>query len=549
MKKTLIGLFFVTATMSLMFFMNGIQSLYSGENEKAAGRTIQEKLAIAHTEIFGNLERPQVIFNHGLHTDALKKEGCKTCHPVTPEGEYRFDFPDSTTKKTPKERADLYHEKCIGCHRKIIREKNKSLPIRCGDCHTKKFESLTIKYPIVAFDFADHNRHVKKLKEEKVKDECGVCHHTYDLLEKDESLRLVYEKGTEESCYYCHDLNKQRGPGLEAIKQAAAQKGLSMQKAAHQQCVNCHMRRINAGGKAGPVECMKCHTGKYRTIAELATVPRPDRDQPEKPFISVEDGKMKGVRFDHAFHQKNAKTCRSCHHETLQPCRKCHGLIGSAEGKQVNLANAYHDPFSAISCAGCHKNRKADKQCAGCHHHLLDADMQSKGPKKNTCSVCHSGKKEGPVSGKQISTAVLKAQKVPEKVTIKVIENQYESATFPHLKIIERLVKISNESRMATSFHRNMQTICRGCHHQSTAEAEMKDSKPPYCRNCHSITFDTKNMNRPRLLAVYHCQCLTCHEKMDIKDKGCADCHKEKGLQPKDLLSDAGDLKTFSQKE
>jgi DnaJ-class molecular chaperone len=134
-------------------------------------------------------------------------------------------------------------------------------------------------------------------------------------------------------------------------------------------------------------------------------------------------------------------------------------------------------------------------------------------------------------------------------VTIKVIENQYEPATFPHLKIIERLVGISNESKMATSFHRNMQTICRGCHHQSMAEAEAKDTKPPYCRNCHSITFDTKNMNRPRLLAVYHRQCLTCHEKMDIKGRGCPDCHKEKVLQPKDLLSDAGDLKALSQKE
>ena len=284
------------------------------------------------------------------------------------------------TRKTAKESADLYHEQCIGCHRKIIREKNKSLPIRCGDCHIKKFESLTIKYPIVEFDFAYHDKHVKKLKEEKVKDECGVCHHTYDLLEKDESLRLVYEKGTEESCYYCHDLNKQRGPGLEAIKQVAAKKGLSMQKASHQQCVNCHIRHINAGEKAGPVECLKCHTGKYKTVAELTDVPRPDRDQPEKPFISVEDGKMKGVLFDHAFHEKNTKTCRSCHHETLQACRKCHGLVGSVEGKQINLANAYHDPSSDMSCTGCHKKSKTDKKCAGCHHHLLNMDIQSKGP-------------------------------------------------------------------------------------------------------------------------------------------------------------------------
>ena len=532
MKKPLIILFFMTAIMGLMFFINGIPSLSSGDNEKAAGKKIQEKLVIAHTEIFGSLERPKVIFNHGLHTDALKKEGCKTCHPVTPGGDYRFDFPDATKKISKKEYADAYHAKCIGCHRKRIREKNKSLPIRCGDCHIKKYESLTVKYPVVEFDFVYHDKHVRKLKEEKIKDECGVCHHTYDILEDDESLRLVYEKGTEESCYYCHDLDKQRGPGLESVKKAAAQKGLSMRKASHQQCVNCHIRNVDEGKKAGPLECLKCHTGRYRTIAELAVVPRPDRDQPEKPFISVEDGKMKGVGFDHAFHQKNTRTCRDCHHETLQSCGKCHGLVGSAEGKQIILANAYHDLSSDMSCAGCHKKSKADKKCAGCHHHLRNMDVQSKGPKKEICSVCHSGKKEGQISVKQLSTAVLKSQKVPEKVTIKIIENQYEPATFPHLKIIGRLVGISNESKMATSFHRSMQTICRGCHHQSSPEAEIKDGKPPYCRNCHSITFDRKNINRPRLLAVYHRQCLACHENMDIKEKGCADCHKEKAVIP-----------------
>ena len=75
---------------------------------------------------------------------------------------------------------------------------------------------------------------------------------------------------------------------MSEITQAATKKGLSMQKASHGLCVNCHLRRIKAGEKAGPLECMKCHTGKYRTIAELANVPRPERDQPKKPFIFIE---------------------------------------------------------------------------------------------------------------------------------------------------------------------------------------------------------------------------------------------------------------------
>jgi hypothetical protein len=175
-------------------------------------------------------------------------------------------------------------------------------------------------------------------------------------------------------------------------------------------------------------------------------------------------------------------------------------------------------------------------------------DIQAKGPKKETCTVCHSGRKEGLITAKRISVASLDPRKVPEEVTIKILEKQYEPSKFPHIKIIRKLAEVSNDSKLAASFHRTMQTICRGCHHQSTVEAEAKDNKPPYCRNCHSIVFDTKNPNRPRLLAAYHRQCLACHEKMDIKGKGCADCHKEKVLQPKDLLTDTDNIQTILQR-
>ncbi len=544
MKKRLL-IILSTMTIIVLLFL---ASVYSGEGNKPSNNKMSEKLVIGHTEIFGTLERSQVVFDHGLHAAAFKKDGCEKCHTLTPEGNYIFDFPFSAANRTAKEIEDLYHEKCINCHKKVIREKNKALPVRCGDCHVKRFEALIIKYPVFEFNFAYHDKHVKTLKEKKGKDDCGACHHTFDPSEEDESLRLVYEQGAEESCYYCHDLEKKRGPELSAITQAAAKKGLSMKKVSHMQCVNCHLSYIKAGDKAGPVDCMKCHTGKYKTLRELAEIPRPEREQPKRPFISIEDAKMKGVSFDHAFHEKNTKTCRSCHHETLQACKKCHGLIGSPEGKWINLTNAYHDISSDGSCAGCHKKSKAGKKCAGCHHNLPDMDIQSKGPKKETCTVCHSGRKEGLITGKRISLATLDPKKVPEEVTIKFLEKQYEPSKFPHIKIIRKLAEVSNDSKLAASFHRTMQTICRGCHHQSTVEAEAKDNKPPYCRNCHSIVFDTKNPNRPRLLAAYHRQCLTCHEKMDIKEKGCADCHKEKVLQPKDLLTDTDDMRTISKR-
>lgn len=536
MLRKLFTLFLIAVVISLTFVLKGSQSL-SSSGGKIKTEDKHKRLIIAHTEIFGKLERPQVVFDHGRHADAFKKEGCNTCHPLTPDGNHIFDFPFKAANKTAKEIEDLYHEKCISCHKKIIKEKKKSLPVRCGDCHVKKFESFTIKYPVFEFDFALHDKHVKKLKEKTGKDDCGLCHHTYDIQEENEALRLVYEKGTEESCYYCHELGKKRGPELSAITEVAAKKGLSIRKASHQQCLNCHLGYQKKGDKeAGPTDCMKCHTGKYKTVAELEKVPRPNRDQPEKPFINIENAKMKGVLFDHRFHETNTRTCRACHHETLNACKECHALIGIPEGRWVNIANAYHDVFSEKSCTGCHGIRKSEKDCVGCHHLIPIMDIQAKGPKKEICFICHTGKKER-LPSPSISIAGLDPEKVKKEVVVKILEKEYEPAKFPHLDIIRRLVKISNKSKMATYFHGNIQTICNGCHHQSSVEAETEKDTPPFCRNCHSISFDPQNLNRPRLLAAYHRRCLGCHEKMNLKASGCNDCHKEKAVRPTDMLS------------
>jgi hypothetical protein len=523
MSKKLFSLFFVVTGICLIFLIKGIQDIYSVENKAETESKPENKIIIAHTEIFGKLERPQVVFNHGLHSETFKKEGCDTCHPLTAEENLIFEYPPSMFVKDKKSVMNSYHEKCINCHKKRIKEGKKAGPVTCGDCHVKELESVSIKHPIFEFDFYYHKEHVKNLK-----DDCSLCHHIYDK----EDEELVYEKGTEQSCYYCHDEQKKRGPSLSVETRITDKKGLTIRKVSHHRCLNCHVDYNKRGLKAGPLVCSKCHTGKYRTVAELAKIPRPDRDQPERPLINIENARMKGVSFDHRFHEKNIKTCRACHHETLNACKKCHGLTGSREGRWVNISSAYHDVFSEKSCAGCHEVKKLEKDCAGCHHHLV-----ALAPKKETCALCHSGKREGLPSSKPISISELDPEKVPKKVTIKILEKEYEPATFPHLDIIKKLVKISNESKMATYFHRKMQTICEGCHHRSRAEAEAKKSTPPFCRNCHTIFFDPQNWNRPRLLAVYHRQCLGCHEKMDLKAKGCTDCHKEKAARPIDIIS------------
>ncbi|MEW6571404.1 MAG: sulfate respiration complex hexadecaheme cytochrome HmcA [Nitrospirota bacterium] len=549
MKKKI--LFFVMSIGLLLFIVNGLRSVYSTEGPVASKevKPIKEikpenKIGIAHTEIFGELERPQVIFDHQKHVDTLKKEqqGCDTCHPQNEWKEFVFDFPKELKKKDEESVMNAYHDECIDCHRKRYKEnKEKTGPVTCGDCHKKEFELTSVKHPIFEFDFSYHDNHVKKLKEKIGKDDCSLCHHTYDIEEEDETLALVHEEGTEESCYYCHDLDKKRGPKLTAITRVAAKKGLTVQRASHLQCLNCHLRyekeleikKIKKKDeKAGPTECAKCHTGKYKTLAELKDIPRPDRDQPEKAFINIEKAKLKGVPFDHKSHQMNHKTCRGCHHETLNTCKECHTLTGSIDGKWVNLANAYHNVLSDQSCSGCHSIKKAEKDCAGCHGLLPIMDIQTKGPKKETCNICHSGKKEL-LSVSKLSVAGLDTEKVKKEVTIKILESEFEPSKFPHMKIIERLVKTSNDSKLGGYFHRKLQTLCDGCHHQSRAEAEVEKDSPPYCRNCHSITFDRQNMNRPKLIAAYHKQCIGCHEYMKLeKGRKCEECHKERTERP-----------------
>lgn len=537
MSKKLIRIIFIGISVCIIFLTKLL--VYSVENTVEHKSKPDNKLVIAHTEIFKKLERPKVIFDHGLHSDKFKTEGCKTCHSLTPEGTFIFDLPFATASRDKESVRDSYHEKCINCHNKFINERKKAGPIRCGDCHQKEFESTHIKYPSCEFDFFVHDKHLKKLKKD-----CSLCHHTYDIEEEDEEWALVYEEGTEESCYYCHEIGKKRGPELTPITHVSAKKDLTVKKASHLRCLNCHLKYEKKGEEAGPTVCSKCHTGKYRTVDELAKIPRPDRDQPERPLISIKDAKMKGALFDHRFHEKNNKKCRTCHHETLKACKTCHDLAGKPEGNMINVINTYHDVFSEKSCAGCHNVKKAEGNCAGCHHHLLDMDLQAKGPKKAICASCHRGKKEGLISGKPLSVDELTTRKVPEKVTIKVLENEYEPSTFPHRKIIRKLIDISNRSKMATYFHMNIQTICAGCHHQSRIEAEAEKNKPPYCRNCHSLSFDAQNKNRPRLLAVYHRQCIGCHEKMNlIKPKECTDCHKEKKVRPVHIFSESTDRK------
>jgi len=552
MKKGLIV--FVVGFCYLILLMYGIGWIYSVESPAEVKKTVQkipvqnleDKISIAHIDIFGTLERPQVIFDHKKHVEALVKDGkkdwetCESCHPWdVDKTQMSFIFPQKATKKDKDSYMHAYHDECMNCHKEMNSQKKKSGPVICGDCHVEKLAAVQYAYPAAEFSFEHHDNHDKKLKEKNIQDNCVYCHHIYN----DE---LVYEKGKEWSCHYCHDMGKKAGPVLAVERRIIGKKGLSLDKVSHTRCLNCHLyyKKQDEGKKKAkdekeiPVACVQCHTGKYKTVAELEKVPRPDSGQSDKAFIESEASKMKGVPFDHKAHQTQSKTCRGCHHETLNACKECHTLTGKLDGGNVTIAAAYHEISSEQSCTGCHAVRQADKKCSGCHHAIMPVDVQTKGPKRAVCAICHSGKRDLLPSTK-LSVAGLDTEKVKKEVEVKILEKEYQPSKFPHLKIIEGLVKISNDDKLAAYFHRDLQTLCEGCHHQSRAEAEAKKDEPPYCRNCHSIAFDPQHLSRPRLLAAYHRQCIQCHEKMELeKGRECKDCHKEKEVRPiTDILS------------
>ncbi len=111
----------------------------------------------------------------------------------------------------------------------------------------------------------------------------------------------VYVKGKEDTCRDCH-----LGKPKDGVK--------SLEQAAHQQCVLCHLDLANKGVKDnGPYLCADCHGAAARALvakqnqevlAKLPNreVPRLLRGQPDAVLITpkLEDGQPVKARLDGA---------------------------------------------------------------------------------------------------------------------------------------------------------------------------------------------------------------------------------------------------------
>lgn len=535
---------------SISFFRIEAQGSQEPAKTPQAGRP--DLIKIDTLAAYQKLELPAVTFQHDKHTDALLKEkkNCETCHFVE-NGKLSFSYKRKEGTK-PAELKDLYHSSCIGCHNETAAAGKKSGPPDgfCRSCHNA--EPPAGARLQAGLNKVSHYRHIgsKALPAPSgQKDNCGACHHSYDL----KTRKVSYIAGKEDNCHTCHGTKSQNGvKGLE--------------QAAHQQCVLCHLDLAGKGVKEnGPYVCAGCHSARGQAlvakndqaaVAKLPNreVPRLMRGQPDAALITyvpsrVEKNKgakpilMSPVAFDHQAHEKYNDSCKVCHHAGMKSCGTCHTLSGSKMGNFVPFEQAMHSQTSQQSCIGCHNARQAAASCAGCHKHM---DKTCR-PEDANCRQCHiqppqgfgaltanlsaggpqqSAAAEAMLKGRNMNPGTYAEGDIPDKVVIKDLCDKYEPVEMNHRRHVQAILKGMQGDKLAAYFHRDPGTICQGCHHNSPA-----DKEPPHCSNCHPTHMGAKESNRPVLLAALHGQCMSCHKEMRVEKPAataCIECHQEK---------------------
>ena len=462
-----------------------------------------EIIVIRLPERFGPLQRPPVEFNHGLHAVKLEDKGCTACHLRAGKKGLTLKMGRADDGSNRDALMNLYHDQCMGCHKQRLRARKKTGPVTCGKCHLRRHSPLSRRMAMT-FDRSLHYRHVRAMKEE-----CKECHHVLDKATK----KLVYKKGEESACFDCHG-DKDDG------------KKLSLRNASHRDCITCHLSRRQAGHKAGPVYCVKCHDARERQdIVKLddKEIPRLKRGQKDRIWLRAPGAKSRIVPYDHEAHENRAPFCTTCHHKELKACRKCHSVDGKKKGQWVTIERAFHLVSSDHSCVGCHKKESDKKDCAGCHRRLWD-----EAPRKRSCKICHSGSLPRPgiiaaptpwPAEARLALLPLTSDDFPEKVVIKKLAKKYKPSNLPHRRIVGRLDIIIRGSELAKRFHAKTETMCNGCHHNMPV-----GKRPSPCGACHGVS-PHATKDRPALRTAYHRQCMGCHQQMAISKQRCTDCH------------------------
>ncbi len=528
---------FLTAVIVVVLLLS-ISGLTVAMSGRPGVKQRPDLLVIDIPPVEGQDKMAGVSFLHGPHSEAVKHD-CSVCHMTDDVGPvFKFKRLSDTQGK---DLMNLFHEECTACHVERKEQKLKTGPQagECRVCHNTRPMSEPGQQK-VAFDRSLHFRHEKsadiKPASRQGEGNCSVCHHQYNP----KTLDIYYEKGREGACTYCH-------------KEAPVDKIRSIRRAAHDSCVACHSRLLKKQVAAGPVTCAACHdVNAFKDIEPLKDVPRLERNQPEAIFISawgamnltpaetenIEKQYMNVVPFDHRSHEEAVVSCKTCHHESLDKCGRCHTPEGSEKGGYVRLDQAMHAQDSDHSCRGCHDRQKTMRpDCAGCHSLMAEKPFADQ-----ACAKCHASgipavtlASMEPADQKKMARSALSGlaamfkpvvdEKIPDKVIIDAIAKEYAPSQFPHRKIVKSIMERIEGSEMARVFHGDGRTLCMGCHHNSPLSDE-----PPRCASCHGQSTFTRD-GRPGLKGAYHGQCITCHQKMNIKAVAatdCTKCHQEK---------------------
>ncbi len=464
-------------------------------------------------------EMPAVGFLHDLHTKAVDGK-CSGCH-VEKDNVFVFKFKRTSEKAS----RDLYHDNCIACHleKKAADEIAGPVIDECRACHAATKSKGTSSWEKIKFDKSLHFIHENsgqiKAQDNSSKNNCSACHHKYN----EKTKEIFYVKGEEESCAYCHKPIKQ--DDIRPIGQAS-----------HDACVKCHQTLKSKKIDAGPITCEGCHDKeKQQKIKKISDIPRLKRNQPDEiaitgwtPGSQEIKSYMNGVAFNHKFHETNTESCKACHHETLKKCNDCHTTDGGElKGGFVSLEQAMHKKDNTRSCIGCHKEFTKSSDCAGCH-----SQAPVKKENSDSCKACHNlqqtqlqfmepgGVVKKALADRSSSYKFVKEDKIPEKVVIDALSNDYLPARFPHRKMVQAIFQRVEKNDMAKAFHTDQAGLCMGCHHNSP-----KTLEPPRCASCHSKKGPGVD-GRPGLKGAYHGQCITCHKKMDVQSVAATDCVK-----------------------
>jgi hypothetical protein len=107
-----------------------------------------DKIVLDHSDISGGRTRPPVTLPHNRHVEAGLS--CKDCHHFYQDGKNVLD--ESKLEEGnqdircsachgPKSQLNLqeaFHDQCMGCHTRYQKEKKKTGPRYCGECHIRK---------------------------------------------------------------------------------------------------------------------------------------------------------------------------------------------------------------------------------------------------------------------------------------------------------------------------------------------------------------------------------------------------------------------------